>query len=77
MRLICSSSLFTVGVTALVGSLLIPASVGWLKSRKQTSRLNSFHQQMALVSSDGKVDENDADQLDTLNRFLCCRENNQ
>ncbi len=43
------ASLFTVVVTALVGSLLIPAVVGWIKSKKQTSRLNSFHQQMALV----------------------------
>ena len=38
------ASLFTVVVTALVGSLLIPAVVGWIKSKKQTSRLNSFHQ---------------------------------
>jgi hypothetical protein len=48
--------------------LLIPAAVGWLKSKKQISRLNSFHQQMALVYGDGKVDENDTYKLDELNK---------
>ena len=57
------ASLFTVVVTALVGSLLIPAVVGWIKSKKQTSRLNSFHRQMALVYGDSKPDENDTNQL--------------
>ena len=38
-----TASLITVIIAALVGSLLIPAAVGWLKSKKQTSRLNSFH----------------------------------
>ena len=64
------ASLFTVVVTALVGSLLIPAVVGWIKSKKQTSRLNSFHQQMALVYGDGKLDENDTDQLNILNKNI-------
>ena len=57
------ASLFTVVVTALVGSLLIPAVIGWIRSKKQTSRLNSFHQKMALVDGDSKLDENDTDQL--------------
>ncbi len=64
------ASLFTVVVTALVGSLIIPAAVGWIKSKKQTSRLNSFHQQMALVYGDGKLDENHTDQLKTLNKNI-------
>jgi YVTN family beta-propeller protein len=63
------ATLFTVVVTALVGSLLIPAAVGWLKSKKQTSRLNSFHHQMALVYGDGKS-ENDTNQLNTLNKNI-------
>src|SRR5262249_3827233 len=37
------ASLFTVVATALIGSLLIPAIIGWFKSKRQTSRLNSFH----------------------------------
>jgi YVTN family beta-propeller protein len=64
------ASLFTVVVTALVGLLLIPAAVRWLKSKKQTSRLNSFHQQMALVFADGKMDENDTNQLNILNKNI-------
>jgi uncharacterized ion transporter superfamily protein YfcC len=37
------ASLFSVLATALVGSLLIPASIGWFKSKRQTDRLNSLH----------------------------------
>jgi hypothetical protein len=62
------ASLFTVVITALVGSLLIPAAVGWIKLKKQTSRLNSFHKQMALIYSDDKLDESDTNQLNTLNK---------
>jgi hypothetical protein len=64
-------SLITVIVAALVGSLLIPAAVGWFKSKKQTSRLNSFHQQMAFIHSDGKLDESDdTKRLNTLNKNI-------
>ena len=65
-----TASLITVVIAALVGSLLIPAAVGWFKSKKQTSRLNSFHQQMALIYADGKLDENDIDQLNKLNKNI-------
>jgi YVTN family beta-propeller protein len=64
------ASLFTVVVTAIVGSLLIPAAISWFRSKKQTSRLNSFHQQMATVYADGKVDENDMDKLVKLNKNI-------
>lgn len=63
-------SLITIIVTALVGSLLIPAAVGWFRSKKQTSRLNSFHQQMAVVYDDGKADEDDTDKLEKLNKSI-------
>jgi YVTN family beta-propeller protein len=64
------ASLFTVVITALVGSLLIPAVVGWIKIKRQTSRLNSFHKQMARVYGDSKVDANDTNQLNILNRNI-------
>lgn len=64
------ASLFTVVITALVGSLLIPAVVGWIKSKKQTSRLNSFHQQMPQVYGDGKLDKKDTNKLSLLNRNI-------
>ena len=53
------ASLFTVVATALVGSLLIPAVIGWSKSKRQTSRLKSFHEQMALAYEDRRLDEKD------------------
>ena len=65
-----TASLITVIIAALVGSLLIPAVVSWLRSKKQTSRLNSFHQQMAIVYGDGKVDESDISKLDKLNKNI-------
>ena len=65
-----TASLITVIIAALVGSLLIPAVVSWLRSKKQTSRLDSFHQQMALVYSDGKIDENEIVKLDMLNKNI-------
>ena len=64
------ASLITVIIATLVGSLLIPALVSWLRSKKQTSRLNSFHQQMAIVYGDGKVDESDINKLDKLNKNI-------
>jgi YVTN family beta-propeller protein len=64
------ASLFTVVITALVGSLLIPAVVGWIKTKRQTSRLNSFHKQMARVYGNNKVDTNDTNQLNILNRNI-------
>lgn len=36
-------SLFTIVVIAQAGSLLIPAAIEWIKSKKQDSRLQSFH----------------------------------
>jgi YVTN family beta-propeller protein len=64
------ASLFTVVATALVGSLLIPASVGWFKSKRQTSRLNSYHRDITDLYNDGKLDERDTVKLNTLNNKL-------
>ena len=60
------ASLFTIVATALIGSLLIPWAVQWLKSRKETSRLNSFHKQMVIIYADGKLDDDDTGQLNTI-----------
>jgi YVTN family beta-propeller protein len=62
-------SLFTIVITSLVGSLLIPAAVSWLKSKKQTSRLNSFHLNMVSINKDG-LDENDISNLNELNQNI-------
>jgi YVTN family beta-propeller protein len=60
------ASLFTVIITALIGSLLIPAVVEWIRATKQTSRLNSFHQQMGRVYADDVLDMNDTKRLNIL-----------
>ncbi len=64
------ASLFTVVATAIVGSLLIPAVIGWTKSKRQTSRLKSFHNQMALAYEDNTLDENDILRLNSLNKNI-------
>jgi YVTN family beta-propeller protein len=64
-----TASLFTIVVTALVGSLLIPAAVSWIKSKKQISRLNSFHQDMVSIKKDG-LDEKDITNLNKLNKKI-------
>ena len=54
------ATLFTVVVTALIGSLLIPAGVGWIKSRRQTSRLNLYYHDIIAL---GELDESDIKQI--------------
>ena len=65
-----TASLITVIVAAFVGSLLIPAVLSWFKSKKQTIRLNSFHQQIDLIYADRKLDKNEIDQSNTLNKNI-------
>ena len=61
------ASIITVIIAAFVGSLLIPAAVGWFKSKKQTSRLNSFHLVMGSINKDG-LNEKDIGDLNKLNQ---------
>lgn len=46
-----------------MSTLSIPSIITWRKSKKQTSRLNSYHQEMTSLYDDGKLDENDTDLL--------------
>jgi hypothetical protein len=46
-----------------MSTLSIPSIITWRKSKKQTSRLNSYHQEMTSLYDDGKLDENDTDRL--------------
>ena len=62
-----TASIITVIVAAFVGSLLIPAVLGWFKSKKQTSRLNSFHLVMGSINKDG-LNEKDIGDLNKLNQ---------
>ncbi len=63
------ASLFTVVATALIGSLVIPASVQWFKLRSQTSRLNSYHQEMNSLQKDG-LDEKEINDLNIIHRNI-------
>jgi YVTN family beta-propeller protein len=65
-----TASIITVIVAAFVGSLLVPAAVSWLRSKKQTSRLNSFHLQMDHIYADRKLDKNETDQSNILNKDI-------
>ena len=64
-----TASLITVIVASFVGSLLIPAAVGWSKTKKQISRLNSFHLDMVSINKDG-LDETDIKNLNELNQRI-------
>jgi hypothetical protein len=46
-----------------MSTLSIPSIITWRKSKKQTSRLNFYHQEMTSLYDDGKLDENDTDRL--------------
>ena len=63
------ASLFSVVATALIGSLLIPAIVERFRSKKQTSRLNSYHQHMNSLIKDG-LNEKDINALNELNQNI-------
>jgi hypothetical protein len=64
-----TTSLITTIVAALAGSLLIPIALSWIKSKKQTSRLNSFHLDMVSINKDG-LDETDFKNLNELDQRI-------
>jgi YVTN family beta-propeller protein len=64
------ASLFTVVATALIGSLLIPAIAGWFRSKKQISRLNSYHRYLTSLYDDAHLNEKDLKKLNTLHKTV-------
>jgi uncharacterized membrane protein len=64
------ATLFSIIVTALVGSLLIPGVIGWANPKRQFYRLNSFHKQMALAYEDNRLDEKDLRTLNSLHKNI-------
>jgi len=64
------ATLFTVVVTALVGSWLIPTVIGWRKARKEGNRLDHYHNEVRKLYNDGKLDEHDIEILDKLKADL-------
>ena len=60
------AALFTVVVTAFVGTWLTPAVIAWRRAKKQGSRLNHFRKEVKSLYSDGKLSSNDTEKLDGL-----------
>jgi hypothetical protein len=60
------ATLFTVVVTALVGSWLTPTVIGWRKARKEGTNLDHYHNEVRKLYSDGKLDRNDIRKLNDL-----------
>ena len=60
------TTLFTVVVTALIGSWLTPTLIGWRKAKKQGRRLDYYHQEVRNLYNDDKLDMNDISKLDIL-----------
>jgi YVTN family beta-propeller protein len=61
--------LYGIIVSTVVG-WSIPSILTWRKSKKQISRLNSYHKEMTSLHEDDKLDENDIDTLDILNKKI-------
>ena len=60
------ATLFTVVVTALVGSWLTPTIIGWRKARKEGSKLDHYHNEVKKLYNEGKLDMNDIQGLNNL-----------
>jgi YVTN family beta-propeller protein len=61
--------LYGIIVSTVVG-WSIPSIIAWRKSKGQISRLNYYHQEMASIYDDGRLDENDVNHLNTLNKNI-------
>jgi uncharacterized membrane protein len=60
------ATLFTVIATAFVGSWLTPTVIGWRKAKKEGTNLDYYHNEVRKLYDDGKLDENDIENLDKL-----------
>ncbi len=60
------ATLFTVVVTAFVGSWLTPTIIGWRKAKKQGRKLDYYNQKVRYLYSNGKLDKNDINKFDIL-----------
>jgi YVTN family beta-propeller protein len=60
------ATLFTVVVTAFVGSWLTPSFIEWRKAKKQGKKLDHYHKEVKRLYKDGKLDKNNIGGLDIL-----------
>jgi YVTN family beta-propeller protein len=60
------ATLFTVVVTAFVGSWLTPTVIEWRKTKNQGSKLDHYHNEIKNLYNDGRLDRNDVSKLGIL-----------
>jgi hypothetical protein len=60
------ATLFTVVVTAFIGSWLTPTVIGWRNAKKQGSKLDHYHNEVKKIYNYAKIDRNDIQELDNL-----------
>lgn len=60
------TKLFTVVITAFVGTWLAPTITGRRKARKEGCRLNDYRIEIKKLYNDGKLDMNDIQGLNNL-----------
>ena len=55
------ATLFTVIVTAFVGTWLTPTVIGWRKARNQGKKLEYYYNEINNLYGDSKLDEKDTE----------------
>jgi YVTN family beta-propeller protein len=64
------ATIFGVVVSSIVGSWFIPGIITWAKSKSHIRRLYDYHKRIDSLYSDGKLDVDDINSLDELNRNI-------
>jgi YVTN family beta-propeller protein len=62
------ATLFTVVITAFIGSWLTPTVIAWRKTKNDSRKMNYYHQKIASLEADGRLDENDIQLLSRIRR---------
>jgi YVTN family beta-propeller protein len=64
------TTLFSVVVTAFVGTWLTPTVIAWRKSKNQGKKLDYYFHEINSLQNDGKLDKKDIDKLDRLRKDI-------
>ena len=62
--------MFTVVVTAFVGTWLTPTVIAWRKARNQGKKLESYYNQINRLYDDDRLSEKDIDELNDLKNSI-------
>jgi YVTN family beta-propeller protein len=64
------ATLFTVVITAFIGTWLTPTVIAWRKARNQGRNLDYYHKQISSIYYYGELDEKYIDKLDNLRNII-------